>query len=804
VVYGGAALSLVSALALPGGAGWAAASPHPATKTTAGDISTIAGGPGGPGLGTQIDLSVPCGLAAESGTVYIGDNEDVQQLTSAQGDLSVAAGTGFSGPFALGGPATSTGLDSVCSVAVDHHSDLVIVDHRNDLIEVVAHQTGTFYQQSMTAGDLYKVAGGGTSQRSGILATSFDLANLADVTVDAAGNLILTNGNRVYVIAEKTGTSYGQAMTAGHIYLLAGTGTKGYAGDGGPATSAELALPTGVTVDGSGNVVIGDQSNQRVRVVAAVTGMFYGQAMTAGNIYTVAGDGVMGYYGDGGPATSAHLHGPSSVAVDSSGNLVIADSGNDRIRVVAEKAGTFYGQAMTAGNIYTVAGKGQPGFTGNGGPATKAELHNPSQVAVDGSGNLVIADAFNSRIRVVAASAGTFYGQKMTADDIYTVAGTGHDWFDVNGQAATSSQILPDDTATDAAGDLAITDGGNQRLYFVPASTGTRFGQSMTAGHIYTIAGDGTEGDTGDGGPATKAELDNPASVAIDGSGNVVFAEPAAQRIQVVAAAAGTFYGQKMTAGDLYSIAGTGVKGYAGNGGPATAAQLDDPIGVGLDSSGNVLIADTANQVIRVVSVGSGTFYGQKMTAGDIYAVAGDGGQGYSGDGGPATQAELSYPHAVAAASSGNLVIDDIGNQRIRVVAEKTGMFYGQSMTAGNIYTIAGNGLAGYSGDGGLGTSAEVNDVGGVSVDSSGNVVIADSGNYRVRLVAVSAGTFYGQPMTAGDIYTVAGDGTTGFAGDAGPGPAAELASPEGVAVTAAGQLLIADTVNNRIRQLAG
>src|SRR5260370_1450239 len=167
-----------------------------------------------------------------------------------------------------------------------------------------------------------------------------------------------------------------------------------------------------------------DTTTYGVRVVAARTGTFYGKAMTAGHIYTVAGDGHKAFSGDGGPATSAGLS-PAGVAVDAAGNLLIADVGNDRVRVVAARSGTFYGRPMTAGDIYTVAGNGKPGFSGDGGPATSAELNILQSVAADAAGNLLIADFGNQRVRVVAARSGTFYGQPMTAGDIYTGARAG-------------------------------------------------------------------------------------------------------------------------------------------------------------------------------------------------------------------------------------------------------------------------------------------------------------------------------------------------------------------------------------------
>src|SRR6266568_3590845 len=412
----------------------------------------------------------------------------------------------------------------------------------------------------------------------------------------------------------------GVSFGAGHLYIAASsvvrqvspgtdrlTTPAGTAGDGGPlgdgrrATRASLSA-CGVTVDHSGNLVIADFLHQRIRVVAARTGTFYGQAMTARDIYTVAGDGTKAFSGDGGPATSAELSLPEGVAVDAAGNLLIADGGNNRVRVVAHKTGTFYGQPMTAGDIYTVAGDGNFGFSGDGGPATSAELSLPEGVAVDAAGSLLIADTGNARVRVAAARTGTFYGQ------------------------------------------------------------------AMTVGHIYTVAGTSTQGFSGDGGPATNAELSSPVGVAVDAAGNLLIADGGNERVRVAAAHDGTFYGQPMTAGDIYTVAGDGSSGFSGDGGPATSAGLD-PGRVTVDAAGNLLIADIFNRRVRVVAASTGTFYGQAMTAGDIYTVAGDGNFGFSGDGGPATSAELSRPEGVAVDATGNLLIADGDNQRIRMVA---------------------------------------------------------------------------------------------------------------------------------------
>jgi trimeric autotransporter adhesin len=778
--------------------------PAAVAATSPGTITTVAGGPGS-GPATKV-FQVPQGLAAgPGGALYVGDNFAVRQFSSTGSVESVVAGNGGNGYGGDGGPATTAQVGDASGLAVDSSGNLVIADSVNCRIRVVAHSTGTFYGQAMTAGDIYTVAGNGTFGFSGDggPATAAKLGFSEGAAVDAAGNLLIadTDNGRIRVVAATTGTFYGQAMTAGDIYTVAGGGTAGL-GDGGPATKAEVGDPYGVTVDSAGNVLIPDSGNDRIRVVAATTGTFYGQAMTAGDIYTVAGGGTAGL-GDGGPATAAELDSPTGVAPDPAGNLVIADFGNARVRVVAERTGTFYGQAMTAGDIYTVAGNGITGTFSDGGLATATHLSQPRSVTFDAAGNLLIADSGYDRVWAVPAKTSRFYGRPMTAHHIYFVAGNGRLGFSGSGGKATNAQIH----GNYAFGKVTV-DGSNwvvvsaQQAWFIANKAGTHFGRPMTAGHIYSVAGDGFKGYAGDGGIATSARFANPDGVAVDRAGNLVIADTGNDRVRVVAAKTGRFYGLAMTAGDVYTVAGGGTTGL-GDGGPATAAEVYVPRGVAVDGSGNLVIADNGDRRIRVVAATTGTFYGQAMTAGDIYTVAGNGGTGFGGDGGPATAARVT-PYGVAVDRSGNLVIAAATSNRIRVVAATTGTFYGQAMTAGDIYRVAGTGTLGFSGDGGPATAAKLWFPQSVAVDGSGNLIIADSENWRIRVVAAASGTFYGVAMTAGDIYTVAGNGTAGSSGDGGPATAAELFYPSGVAVGGAGNLVIDDSGNGRVREVTG
>jgi hypothetical protein len=262
-----------------------------------------------------------------------------------------------------------------------------------------------------------------------------------------------------------------------------------------------------------------------------------------------------------------------------------------------------------------------------------------------------------------------------------------------------------------------------------------------------------------------------------------------------------------MTAGDLYVLAGTGALGGAGDGGPATAAELYAPEGVALDSSGDAVVTEFYGNRVRLIAGSTGTAFGRHVDSGHIYTVAGTGSTGSTGDGGPATSATFDQPLGVAVDTHGNLVVGDYLGQRVRVVAASTGTFYGVPMTDGDIYTVAGDGTQGTSGADGPAVAAELSNPGGVAVDRAGNLLIADSAAEQVSVVAATSGTFYGRSMVAGEIAPIVGGGTASCETSRRspvPGGAVALSAPLGVAVAPDGSLVMSDTADNCVRSLAG
>ncbi len=509
-------------------------------------------------------------------------------------------------------------------------------------------------------------------------------------------------------------------MSAQSIVTIAGGGTD----DGRPATVAGLYGPSKVAVDSEGNLYIADTYNHRIRRVTVRNGL----------ITTVVGNGARGITGDGGAATAAAIEYPQAVAVDAGGALYVAS--RNRIRKVVN------------GIITTIAGNGSGEFSGDNGPATGAGLNAPIGLALDVTGNLYIADSENSRIRRVDSNTGI----------ITTVAGNGSFEFSGDGGAATTAGLSrPYGLALDIAGNLLIADLENARVRRVDAGTGK----------IATIARNGIQGFSGDGGAATAASLFRPDDVALDAAGNLYIADSINCRIRKVTAQTGI----------ITTIAGNGSVELTGDGGAATGAGVRAPTGVAVDPRGNVYVVDFYNNRIRKVAIENAV----------ITTVAGNGAEGFTGDGGPATAAQLDGPSSVALDSDGSLYVADY--TRVHKVAARTGI----------ITTVAGKGAIGYEGDGGSATAAKLAGPLGLTIDTAGNLYIADTGNHRIRKVAAVTGI----------ISTVAGNGSTpdgvrgGFSGDGGPATSAALYDPYGVTLDAEGNLYIADTLNNRIRKVS-
>jgi hypothetical protein len=321
---------------------------------------------------------------------------------------------------------------------------------------------------------------------------------------------------------------------------------------------------------------------------------------------------------------------------------------------------------------------------------------------------------------------------------------------------------------TGSGGPATAADIGHPRGIAIAPDGGFVFAEPFNAtvrrvapdGTMTPVAGTGVPGDSGDGGPAASAQLQLPHGVAFTASGELLIADALNQRIRLVTAD-----------GTITTAAGTGVAGFSGDGGPAAAAQIDSPRGLAALPEGGYLIADTGNQRVRLV-----------LPDGTITTVAGNGVRGFAGDGGPATEAELSNPFAIAPTGDGGFLVADNGNQRIRLVGAN-----------GTITTVAGNGVRGFSGDGGPAIEAALNDPHAVASLPDGGFLVADTGNDRVRRV-----------WPDGQIATVAGNGVGGFSGDGGPATEAELDEPKALAVYPGGRgFLVGDAVNNRIRLVA-
>ena len=641
---------------------------------------------------------------------------------------------------------------------------------------------------------LIRTVAGNSELADGISAVDASLDSPFGVAVDADGNVYVseTEDHRVRKIDP-----------LGIITTFAGSRSHaGSNGNGRAAVHAGLLGPSGMALDGAGNAYIAEYYSNVVRKVDS-----------SGTITTLAGTGRwrLGYTGDGGPAIQAELYRPQGVAVDTASNVYIADSYNNRVRKVD-----------ASGTITTLAGMGTPSYSGDGGPATQAELYRPEGVAVDTASNVYIADSYNNRVRKVDASGA-----------ITTLAGTGMWGSSGDGGPATEADLkYPSGLAVDTAGNVYIAETYNYRVRKVD-----------TSGTINTLAGTGTLGYSGDGGLATQAQFDRPQGVAVDAVGNIYIIDHGNGRLRKID-----------SLGIVSTLAGSGDSKYPSGGGPvqSDSVSLTYPRGGALDSAGNFFFTDngslwklTPEATISAVSLSgmkfsfgvasdavgnvyvadSGNNRVQRVdTSGTITTLAGTGAWGYSGDGGPATEAQLNYPYGLALDAVGNVYIADASNNRVRKVD-----------LSGTITTVAGTGHSGYSGDGGLATEAQLSFPGALAVDTAGNVYIAEGS--RIRKVTASGtiatlvdfGDLGGRPVgmavdESGNLYVgihhprrgdriwridaehgggeiIAGSGEPGFGGEGVPAGGARL-WVSGIAVGRSGNVWFADGANRRVRVL--
>ncbi len=660
---------------------------------------------------------------------------------------TIAGGGGTSSYNGDHGPAKLATLNGPFGLAVDAAGDVFFVDCNNSAVRRIDGTTGI----------ITTVAGTGTAGSSGDggLAIQATLRSPTMIALDASGNLyIVDNGNyRVRKVTASTGV----------ISTIAGTGTSATSGDGGAATAANLTYPYGVAIDAAANVYISDY---RYNVIRKIT-------YPSGIITTIAGFNGAGLGGDGGLASDAQLMGPSGLAFDPSGNLLICEQGAGRIRKITTATGI----------ISTVAGTGTGAETsaGDGGSALAATFDQPNDVAVNSAGDIFITDTFADRIRRVDHSTGL----------ISTICGTGTPGFSGDGGGASLAAInIPFGVACDAAGSIYISDFNNERVRKV--TQGPVVMTTVSATPTPVIGTMSTLSVLG-GSVAGEATLTYkwstygtpPAAVAFSATGS-----NAAKSTVATFSATGTYWlectitdASSKTATSLLpivvealvspwitTVAGGGIA--TGDGGPALQAALSSPNGVAIDAAGNQYVCELTNNRVREISAITGA----------ITTVIGTGAATSIGDGGPAAAASVNEPAGVLIDGAGNLYVAEYSGNRIRKIAVGTGI----------VTTVAGTGTGGFAGDGGLATSAWLYQPDAIALDASGNLLIADYGNMRIRKIAA----------TTGIITTIAGVGLQTTTGDGGAATAASLNGPSTLALDAAGNIYIAELTGHRIRKI--
>jgi sugar lactone lactonase YvrE len=663
------------------------------------------------------------------------------------------AGTSAPGYSGDGGPASLAQIQGAGDMVTDAAGNLYFSDEVNHMVRKIAAGTG-----------IISVAAG-----TGYYGTSGDGGPASSATLGFPDGLAL-DGSILYIADAGSNTIRKVDLNTGTISTYAGNGNCPLSGDGGPATAAGLCSVYGLAVDAAHNLYVAEENGGGIRQVNSATGI----------ITTIAGT-TYGYGGDGGPASAAMFRNILGIAFDKSGNLYIADTGNQLIRKITATGGVISASSI----VSTVAGTAPQqgsfppgGYSGDGGPATSAKLNNPVSVALDASGNLLIADQFNSVIREVAASTGT----------ISTVAGDGACslWSGDGGAAASANLCYPTAVMVDTSGNIFIAD-ELARIREVVAAAAPPSTQAATpsfslqAGDYTTPQSltitDATPGSsiyvTVDG--STPSSGTSPGySIPLDVTGQITVKAVALAPGFLASAPFSATYNVSAAVPVISTIAGNGLQGTSTNGTPASKLEFIGAYGIALDKAGNQFVADSRGCAIWKISASTQTAA--------IYA--GTGTCGYAGDGGQATKATLYYPNGLAFDNSGDLYVADENNGVIRKIATSIGV----------ITTVAGQHATtpGKLGDGGPATSATLLYPTAIAFDRANNLYIADAEDYRVRQVSASTGI----------ITTVAGTGAATRSGDGGPATSAGLQLPDSLAVDSAGNIYVGSTNGGRVRKI--
>ncbi len=776
---------------------------------TNGTISTVAGngmtglvGEGVPATATQIPT--PIGLAIDAlGNLYIVEfSTSTIRKVDTSGIITTFAGNGISSSSGDGGLATSASFHYPSGIAIDNAGNVYVTEQWGNKIRKIAHSTNIVSTIAGT-GEAGYSGNGGPAVNAKISAPNF-------IFVDSANNIFFTdNGNH----ALRKINNYGIIST------VAGNGLLGSSGNGGAAIAARLNYPAGATMDAEGNIYISDYGNDMVRKIN-----------TSGVISAFAGTGAAGYNSDCRIPTTAQIKSPLGIIMSNDGGIILSDEGNSRIRkihtsnypsisisgdsdicigntslLVSSYSGSNWISSNTS--VATVSTTGLITGIGIGTAiitfiipdscgyalATKniSVTHGPS-IITSSADTFAVAIGHTITLNCLPAG-GTWSSSNSNATvnlatgvvsgvaigtanisytntsgcysvvsiniiplpdtvlekTIYTIAGTGIAGFSGDGGLAINAKINKQSYfAKDISGNIYFSDRYNRRVRKI-----------ATNGIITTVAGNGTSGSGGDGGPATAAQIAQVSGLTLDADGNLYISDYDENKIRKV-----------NTAGIITTFAGTGASSSTGDGGHATAASLQTPMGLSVDHSGNLLVIEQFGHRVRKIAPGSNI----------ISTIIGTGVIGYSGNGGPATAATISYPNTIFVDSADNIYLTDNGNHALRKIN-----------TAGIISTIAGNGLEGFSGDGGPATSARLDYPAGATMDATGNIYIADYGNHRIRKI-----------NTSGIISTYAGTGSPGFNSDCIAPTTAKIYFPLDVIISNDGGLLISDESNNRIRKV--